>query len=130
MALQNLAALQLPVEHMTINKGNFGNFLNIFVCLLCLTEVASFFLERIFGPLFSKVSIRYLTILDTPVKALEDYVFFGVNKTLEQLELLHTNLSQITPLSFGVNKKHTVLLIFIPFLFVFFIKFLKFSDFR
>ena len=74
--------------------------------------MASFVLERIFGPLFSKVTIRYLTILDTPVRALEDYVFFGVNKTLEQLEFLNTNLSQITPLSFGVNKKCTVFLSF------------------
>lgn len=36
---------------------------------------------------------------------LEDYVFHGVNTTLEQLELIHTNLSQITPLSFGVSTK-------------------------
>ncbi|KAI8126994.1 hypothetical protein FF38_08671 [Lucilia cuprina] len=81
VAMLNLAALQLPVEHLTINKANF---------------------ERIYGPIFSKVKIRYLTILDTPLVTLEDYVFFGVNKTLEQLELIHTNLSQITPLSFGI----------------------------
>ncbi|XP_073844733.1 insulin like growth factor binding protein acid labile subunit convoluted [Musca autumnalis] len=86
VAMQNLAALELPVEELTINKGHF---------------------ERLFGPLFSKVQVRKLTITDTPVNSLDDYVFHGINKTLEELYIVRTNLGNISPLSFGVLGKLT-----------------------
>ncbi|XP_067629795.1 chaoptin [Eurosta solidaginis] len=82
IALDNLGALGTPVEHLEILKGHFA---------------------RLYGPVFAKVRTRLLTIADTPIETIEDYPFFGVNKTVEELHLLHTNLSSFTPLSFGVN---------------------------
>ncbi|KAL9918993.1 insulin like growth factor binding protein acid labile subunit convoluted isoform 1-T3 [Glossina fuscipes fuscipes] len=90
VALQNLAALELPIEHLTINKGYF---------------------ERFYGPLFAKVRARLLTVIDSPLVAIEDFVFYGLNKSLEQLTLLNTNLAQISPYSFGILGKLTHLII-------------------
>ncbi|XP_059226145.1 protein artichoke [Stomoxys calcitrans] len=90
VALQNLAALDIPIEELIINKGHF---------------------ERLFGPLFSKTEVRKLTIEDTPLVSLDDYVFFGINKTLEELYILNTNLANISPFSFGILGKLTHLVI-------------------
>ncbi|XP_075166758.1 insulin like growth factor binding protein acid labile subunit convoluted [Haematobia irritans] len=86
VAMQNLAALELPIEELTINKGHF---------------------QRLYGPLFSKTQVRKLTIMDTPLSSLDDYVFFGINKTMEELYIYNTSLSNISPLSFGVLGKLT-----------------------
>ncbi|XP_030384456.1 insulin-like growth factor-binding protein complex acid labile subunit [Scaptodrosophila lebanonensis] len=81
VALQNLASLEVPVEELTIYKGHF---------------------VRLFGPLFAKLKVRLLKIEETPLATIEDYVFYGTNNTLEQLHLLHTNLSQVGKLAFGI----------------------------
>lgn len=58
---------------------------------------------RLYGPLFANIKARLLTIEETPLVTIEDYVFYGVNNTLEQLNLLRTNLSHVGKLGFGVS---------------------------
>lgn len=102
-----MAALEVPVEHLIINKANFGKILYTFLQVNNV-NIKNVFSERLYGPLFSKIQVRKLTIKDTPLAILEDYVFFGINKTLEELELLNTNLAQFTPHSFGVSRNNFV----------------------
>lgn len=64
-------------------------------------------LVRLFGPLFAHIKARVLIIEDTPLATIEDYVFYGMNNTLEQLYLLHTNLSKVGQLGFGVSAELT-----------------------
>ncbi|EDW02077.1 chaoptin [Drosophila grimshawi] len=90
VALKNLASLEMPVEELTIYKGHF---------------------VRLFGPLFAHIKARVLTIEETPIATIEDYVFYGVNNTLEQLNLLRTNLSQVGQLAFGILGKARQLVI-------------------
>ncbi|XP_023162502.2 chaoptin [Drosophila hydei] len=90
VALQNLASLQLPVEELTIYKGYF---------------------VRLFGPLFAHIKARVLTIEETPLATIEDYVFYGMNNTLEKVNLLRTNLSQVGQLGFGILGKTRELVI-------------------
>ncbi|EDW72313.2 uncharacterized protein Dwil_GK20783 [Drosophila willistoni] len=90
VALQNLAALNMPVEELTIYKAN---------------------IVRLYGPVFAHTKARLLIIEDTPLATIEDYVFYGVNNTLEQLHLRHTNLSQVGQLGFGILGKTTQLII-------------------
>ncbi|XP_034477400.1 toll-like receptor 3 [Drosophila innubila] len=90
VALQNLASLELPVEELTIYKGHF---------------------VRLFGPLFAHIKARVLIIEETPLATIEDYVFYGMNNTLEHLHLIHTNLSQVGPLGFGILGKTSQIVI-------------------
>ncbi|KAH8232998.1 hypothetical protein KR026_002902 [Drosophila bipectinata] len=90
VALQNLASFQLPIEELTIYRGHF---------------------VRLYGPLFANIKARLLTIEETPLVTIEDYVFYGVNNTLEQLNLLRTNLSHVGKLGFGNLGKATQLVI-------------------
>ncbi|XP_017068982.1 chaoptin [Drosophila eugracilis] len=90
VALQNLASFQMPIEELTIYRGHF---------------------VRLYGPLFAHIKARLLIIEETPLATIEDYVFYGVNNTLEQLHLLRTNLSRIGPLGFGILGKTKELVI-------------------
>ncbi|XP_034651599.1 chaoptin isoform X2 [Drosophila subobscura] len=90
VALQNLASFGLPVEELTIYRGNF---------------------VRLYGPLFANIKARLLIIEQTPLATIEDYVFYGVNNTLEELHFLSTNLSHVGPLGFGILGKTTQLVI-------------------
>jgi len=72
-------------------------------------------LVRLYGPLFAHIKARFLIIEETPLATIEDYVFYGVNNTLEQLHLLRTNLSHVGPLGFGVRiilSSRTILLLY------------------
>jgi len=61
-------------------------------------------LVRLYGPMFEKLNAKILEIEDTLIEIIEDYTFYGVNKTLEKLVMKNTKLMKITPLSFGVRK--------------------------
>lgn len=65
------------------------------------------FVVRLFGPLFAHIKARVLIIEDTPIATIEDYVFYGMNNTLEKLHLVHSNLSKVGPLGFGVSDRLT-----------------------
>ncbi|EDW32854.1 GL10127 [Drosophila persimilis] len=90
VALQNLASFGFPVEELTIYRGNF---------------------VRLYGPMFANIKARILIIEETPLATIEDYVFYGVNNTMEELHLLGTNLSHVGPLGFGILGKTTKLVI-------------------
>ncbi|EDW91002.2 chaoptin [Drosophila yakuba] len=90
VALQNLASFGMPIEELTIYRGHF---------------------VRLYGPLFAHIKARMLIIEETPLATIEDYVFYGVNNTLEQLHLLRTNLSHVGQLGFGILGKTKELVI-------------------
>ncbi|KAH8401730.1 hypothetical protein KR009_007566 [Drosophila setifemur] len=90
VALKNLASFEVPIEELTIFRGHFA---------------------RLYGPLFVNIKARTLTIEETPIVTIEDYVFYGVNNTLEQLHLLRTNLSHVGQLGFGILGKTVELVI-------------------
>lgn len=102
VALQNLASLELPVEELTIYKGHFG-LLRSYV-LYWKILIYLLLSVRLFGPLFAHIKARVLTIEETPLATIEDYVFYGMNNTLEQVKLLRTNLSHVGQLGFGVSE--------------------------
>ena len=58
---------------------------------------------RLYGPIFAKLNARLLTIQDSPIELIEDYTFHGINKTLENIFIYNSNLTQLKPLSFGVS---------------------------
>ncbi|XP_032571176.1 insulin-like growth factor-binding protein complex acid labile subunit isoform X3 [Drosophila sechellia] len=90
VALQNLASFGMPIEELTIYRGHF---------------------VRLYGPLFVHIKARMLIIEETPLATIDDYVFYGVNNTLEQLHLLRTNLSHVGLLGFGILGKAKELVI-------------------
>lgn len=45
------------------------------------------------GTMFLDIKINKLTIRNTPIERIDDYVFYGVNETLRELELIDTQLS-------------------------------------
>jgi len=102
VALQNLASFEMPIEELTIYKGHFGSNFKNFLKLISFNVLIPY-LVRLYGPLFAHIKARFLIIEETPLATIEDYVFYGVNNTLEQLHLLRTNLSHVGPLGFGVR---------------------------
>lgn len=49
------------------------------------------------GAMFIDMKINKLTIRNTPIERIDDYVFYGVNETLRELELINTMLSTFPP---------------------------------
>ena len=45
-----------------------------------------------YGPLFHGIELRRLTIIDTPLQSIEKDTFWGVNATLQQIDLIRTEL--------------------------------------
>lgn len=64
--------------------------------LLCL-------LARLFGSLFYKLHVRLLYIEDTPIETIDQYTFLGVNKTLNELHIINSNLVEFPKLAFRVS---------------------------
>lgn len=64
--------------------------------------IANAKINRLYGPIFHGVAIRRLTIVDTPLQYVERDTFWGVNLTLQQLELTRTDLVELPVEAFSV----------------------------
>lgn len=73
VALQNLAGLNASkVEEIVIKKSHFS---------------------ILYGTLFHRSTARVLKIHDIPIKSINDYTFWGINTTLEELRIINTSLT-------------------------------------
>lgn len=62
------------------------------------------------------MQINKISIKNTPIEKIDDYVFFGVNETLRELELINTQLTTFpTAVKVGFHKKSVIVLDLFPF---------------
>ncbi|CAH0550427.1 unnamed protein product [Brassicogethes aeneus] len=88
VALNNLAAFNLPVESLLIYKSHIGRF---------------------YGSLLYKLHVRMLKIEDTPIEKIEEHTFLGINNTLNELHLINTELLEFPTAAFKILGNLTVL---------------------
>lgn len=81
VGLSNLASLNMPIETLTFYKCNIG---------------------RLYGTMLYPLRVRVLRIEDTPLKIIEPYTFFGINRTLQELHLIRSNLQTFPTVAFQV----------------------------
>nr|ATU82741.1 secreted Chaoptin-like protein [Pristhesancus plagipennis] len=73
IAFTNIAALRSPLEKLTIAAAKFS---------------------RLYGGLLYALEVKRLYIEDTPLKKIAPQTFLGVNRTLEELHLVRTQLNE------------------------------------
>jgi hypothetical protein len=67
-------------------------------------------LETIYGSIFHKLSVRIMKIVDTPIKMIDDqYIFYGVNNSLQEFHLINSNLSYFPKTPFQVSLNFTLI---------------------
>lgn len=82
VGFENLAAIQAPIEELTIAKSHF---------------------EELYGNLLFKLKVRVLRIEETPLVHINEHVFQGVNRTLQELYISNTSLKEFPKLAFKVS---------------------------
>ncbi|XP_045457694.1 chaoptin [Melitaea cinxia] len=73
VGLGNIASLGLPIERLEIKECK---------------------ISHLFGPLLHRSTVRTLHIIDTPIKSIDEYAFAGVNRTLQEIYMVNTKISQ------------------------------------
>lgn len=53
-----------------------------------------YFKGRLFGDIFYSTPVNRLFIQDTPIKILDDDLFFGINQTLTELHIINSKLAE------------------------------------
>lgn len=82
VAFQNLAAQNgSKVEEITIRNSHFSS---------------------LYGTLLHKSNARVLKILDVPIKLINEYTFWGINSTLEELRIINSTLTAFPKEAFKV----------------------------
>jgi Leucine-rich repeat (LRR) protein len=82
VALQNLAGLNSSkVEEITISKSHFSS---------------------LYGTLLHQSTARVLKISDVPIKLINEYTFWGINSTLEELRIINSSLTAFPREAFKV----------------------------
>lgn len=64
---------------------NIKPFIKIFIGLLHSTAA-------LIGTMFIDLKINKISIRNTPIEKIDEYMFYGVNETLRELELIDTRL--------------------------------------
>lgn len=49
---------------------------------------------RFYGPALYALDVRVLRIIDTPLKVIEEHSFLGINRTLEELHVIRSQLEK------------------------------------
>ncbi|XP_026815822.1 chaoptin-like [Rhopalosiphum maidis] len=74
VGFSNVASLgDVVVDNLTISSCNIG---------------------RLFGDIFYSISVNRLIIQDTPIRLLDDDLFFGINHTLSELHIVNSKLAE------------------------------------
>lgn len=47
----------------------------------------------LFGTMFIDLEIHKISIRNTPIERIDDYVFYGINETLHELDIYNTQLT-------------------------------------
>ncbi|EZA50723.1 Chaoptin [Ooceraea biroi] len=79
----NLASLSLAFT----NLGNEGMPIEELVLYKCN-------IVRFYGPALYPLDVRVLKFIDTPLKLIEEHSFLGVNRTLQELHVVNSNLEK------------------------------------
>lgn len=61
------------------------------------------FAENLYGALFYKLKVRKLTIEDTPLAKIDEHLFQGVNRTLQEINIVNSNINEFPKLAFKVS---------------------------
>lgn len=64
---------------------------------------------RLFGALLQRVRVRVLHVVDTPLRAVDEAFFMGVNTTLQELYMLNTQIDTFPKEAFRVCLSYDVL---------------------
>ncbi|XP_067004524.2 protein artichoke [Anabrus simplex] len=81
VGLSNLASLNEPIEELTFYRCNIG---------------------RLYGTMLYPLKVRVLRIEETPLKIIEPFTFFGINRTLQELHIVRTKLGAFPTEAFQV----------------------------
>ncbi|KAL6443741.1 hypothetical protein ACFW04_001670 [Cataglyphis niger] len=79
----NLASLSLAFT----NLGNEGMPIEELVLYKCN-------IVRFYGPALYPLDVRVLKFIDTPLRLIEEHSFLGVNRTLQELHVINSNLEK------------------------------------
>ncbi|XP_014472147.1 PREDICTED: toll-like receptor 3 [Dinoponera quadriceps] len=79
----NLASLSLAF----VNLGNEGMPIEELVLYKCN-------IVRFYGPALYPLDVRVLQFIDTPLRLIEEHSFLGVNRTLQELHVINSNLEK------------------------------------
>ncbi|KDR19221.1 protein artichoke isoform X2 [Zootermopsis nevadensis] len=88
VGVTNLAAFDTPVELLTFSKCH---------------------IRRLYGSMLYPLRVRVLRIEDTPLQHIEEYSFLGVNRTLQELHIVRSELQEFPTLAFQVLGNVTTL---------------------
>ncbi|XP_031640244.1 protein artichoke [Contarinia nasturtii] len=83
LALANIADKQISVDTLLIDTSNFG---------------------ALFGTIFLNLKVNKISIQNIPIKNIDEYVFYGANETLMDLDFTNTSL-KVFPKSFKILGK-------------------------
>ncbi|XP_011301731.1 chaoptin [Fopius arisanus] len=81
LAFVNLGNEPAPIEELTIYKSD---------------------IVRWYGPALYPLDVRVLRIIDTPLKSIEEHSFLGVNRTLQELQLVGSRLEKFPREAFQI----------------------------
>ncbi|XP_022189330.2 toll-like receptor 3 isoform X2 [Nilaparvata lugens] len=90
VAMSNIVALQSPIEELKIMKSQIG---------------------RLYGELFYPLSMRKLSIEDTPISSVAPHIFYGVNKTMKELHIINSEIAEFPTVPFQDLGNLSVLII-------------------
>jgi 2-methylisocitrate lyase-like PEP mutase family enzyme len=62
-------------------------------------------LGRLYGNLLYPLHVRVLRIEDTPLLHIEEHSFLGVNRTLQELHIVRSELQEFPTLAFQVRSE-------------------------
>ncbi|XP_068621704.1 protein artichoke [Battus philenor] len=88
VGLGNIAGLGFPIERLELKECKIKN---------------------LFGSLFHRSTVRVMHIIDTPIKAIDEYAFAGVNRTLQELYMVNTNLATFPKEAFRIMGNLSIL---------------------
>ncbi|XP_063228922.1 chaoptin [Bacillus rossius redtenbacheri] len=81
VGLANLASLKLPIHDLTFYKCNMG---------------------KLYGSLLYQLRARVLRIEDTPITSIAPHTFHGINRTLQELHILRSQLQEFPSEAFQI----------------------------
>ncbi|XP_061510197.1 toll-like receptor 6 [Anopheles gambiae] len=73
VAFINLASMNVPIVQLRLQRCKIKN---------------------LFGTLLHRLQVKHLHLTDTPLASIADHAFYGINDTLQELHLVHTEMTQ------------------------------------
>lgn len=90
VGLGNLVAMGMPVEELVLKECH---------------------ISHLFGSLFHRLQVRKMVIEDTPLTGIDQYAFAGVNRTLQELRVINSRLSEFPKDAFKILGNLTTLVL-------------------